>query len=115
MSLIDKQLKAAKLQKELAIKRDDLAYKSFNGTRQTVRHFREGTLNIGQMGFNNTGEERITKEMITDYHKKDQDRTEERDLMQTDEDLVAVVNEIGMHKEVLQKAPAEIDNQKSPN
>ena len=70
MSLIDKQLKASKLQKELAIKRDDLAYKSFNGTRQTARNFREGTLNIGQMGFDNTGEERITKEMITDYQKK---------------------------------------------
>ena len=78
MSLIDKQLRAAKLQKELAIKRDELAYKSFNGTRQAARNFREGTLNIGQMGFDNTAEERITKEMITDYHKKEQDRTEER-------------------------------------
>jgi hypothetical protein len=30
------------------------------------------------MGFDNTSEERITKEMITDYHKKEQDRIEER-------------------------------------
>ena len=30
MSLIDKQLKASKLQKELALKRDELAYKSLN-------------------------------------------------------------------------------------
>ena len=67
MSLIDKQLKASKLQKELAIKRDELAYKSFNGTRQAARNFREGTLNIGQMGFDNTAEERITKEMITEH------------------------------------------------
>ena len=144
MTLIDKQLRAAKLQKELAIKRDKLAYKSFNGTRLAARNFREGTLNIGQMGFDNTAEESITKEMITYYHKKEQDRTEERlagrtkitlhdtilgdlvtpgeipwvstgvpatagDLMQADEDLVALVNEIAMHKEVLQKAPAEID------
>ena len=78
MSLIDKQLRAAKLQREFAIQRNELAYKSFNGTRQSARNFREGTLNIGQMGFDNTAEERITKEMITDYHKKEQDRTEER-------------------------------------
>ena len=78
MSLIDKQLREAKLQRELAIQRQDFAYKSFNGTRQTARNFREGTLNIGQMGFDNTAEERITKEMITDYHKKEQDRIEER-------------------------------------
>ena len=75
MSLIDKQLRAAKLQREFAIQRNELAYKSFNGTRQSARNFREGTLNIGQMGFDNTAEERITKEMITDYHKKEQDRS----------------------------------------
>ena len=43
MSLIDKQLRAAKLQREFAI-----------------------------------AEERITKEMITDYHKKEQDDIEKR-------------------------------------
>jgi hypothetical protein len=30
------------------------------------------------MGFDNTAEERITKEMITDYHKKEQDNIEQR-------------------------------------
>jgi hypothetical protein len=83
MSLIDKQLRAAKLQREFAIKIEEDAYKSFNGTRQSVRNFREGTLNIGQMGFDNTSEERITKEMITDYHKKEQDRIEERLTVRT--------------------------------
>jgi hypothetical protein len=78
MSLIDKQLRAAKLQREFAIKIEEQAYKSFNGTRQAARNFREGTLHIGQMGFDNTAEERITKEMITDYHKKEQNRIEER-------------------------------------
>ena len=78
MSLIDKQLRAAKLQREFAIKIDEQAYKAFNGTRQAARNFREGTLNIGQMGFDNTAEERITKEMITDYHKKEQDNIEQR-------------------------------------
>ena len=34
MSLIDKQLRAAKLQREFAIKIDEKAYKSFNGTRR---------------------------------------------------------------------------------
>ena len=46
MSLIDKQLRAAKLQREFAIKIEEKAYKSFNGTRQAARNFREGTLNI---------------------------------------------------------------------
>jgi hypothetical protein len=78
MSLIDKQLRAAKLQREFVIKIEDQSYKSFNGTRQSARNFREGTLNIGQMGFDNTTEERITKEMITDYHKKEQDNIEQR-------------------------------------
>ena len=78
MSLIDKQLRAAKLQREFAIKIEEQAYKSFNGTRQSARNFREGTLDIGKMGFDNTAEERITKEMITDYHKKEQDNIEKR-------------------------------------
>jgi predicted SprT family Zn-dependent metalloprotease len=78
MSLIDKQLRAAKLQREFAIKIDEQAYKSFNGTRQSARNFRKGTLDIGKMGFDNTAEERITKEMITDYHKKEQDNIEKR-------------------------------------
>ena len=78
MSLIDKQLRAAKLQREFAIKIEEQAYKSFNGTRQSARNFREGTLDIGKMGFDNTSEERITKEMITDYHKKEQDNIEKR-------------------------------------
>ena len=34
MSLIDKQLRAAKLQREFAIKIEEHTYKSFNGTRQ---------------------------------------------------------------------------------
>jgi hypothetical protein len=78
MSLIDKQLRSAQLQRAFAIKIDEQAYKSFNGTRQAPTHSREGTLNIGQVGFDNTSEEKITKEMITDYHKKEQDRIEER-------------------------------------
>ncbi len=35
MSLIDKRLRAEKLQREFAIKIQEEAYKSFNGTRQT--------------------------------------------------------------------------------
>ena len=84
MSLINKQLRETNSQKELAIKIDDQTCESFNGTRQSGRNFREGTLNVGQMGFDNTVEERITKEMITDYHKK----------------LVS-------HEEFLQKAPVD--------
>ncbi len=78
MSPIDKQLRVPKLQREFVIKTEELDYQSFNRTRQEDRNFREGTLNIGQMGFDNTTEERIAKEMITDYHKKEQDRIAER-------------------------------------
>ncbi len=48
MSLIDKQLRAAKLQREFAIKIEEQTYKSFNGPREAARNFGEGTLNIGQ-------------------------------------------------------------------
>ena len=78
MSLIDKQVRMAKLQSEANRKNAAAAYKAFNGTRQEVRNFREGTLNVGTMHFDNTAQDRITKEMVTDYHKKEQERIEER-------------------------------------
>jgi hypothetical protein len=74
MSTIDKQVRLAQLDRELYSKNADIAYKAFNGTKQSVRNFREGTLDIGKMNFDNTAQDRITKEMITDYHKKEQER-----------------------------------------
>ena len=74
MSTIDKQVRLAQLDRELYSKQADIAYKAFNGTKQSVRNFREGTLDIGKMNFDNTAQDRITKEMVTDYHKKEQER-----------------------------------------
>ena len=78
MSPIDKQARVAQLETELQAKIAEQAYKSFNGTRQSVRNFREGTLNIGKMNFDNTVQDRITKEMVTDFHKKEQQRLDEQ-------------------------------------
>jgi len=74
MSTIDKQVRLAQLDRELYSKKADIAYKAFNGTKQSVRNFREGTLDIGKMNFDNTVQDRITKEMVTDFHKKEQER-----------------------------------------
>ena len=74
MSTIDKQVRLAQLDRELYSKNADIAYKTFNGTKQSVRNFREGTLDIGKMNFDNTVQDRITKEMVTDFHKKEQER-----------------------------------------
>jgi chromosome segregation ATPase len=74
MSTIDKQVRLAQLDRELYNKQADIAYKAFNGTKQSVRNFREGTLDIGKMNFDNTAQDRITKEMVTDFHKKEQER-----------------------------------------
>jgi hypothetical protein len=43
MSTIDKQVRLAQLDRELYSKNADIAYKAFNGTKQSVRNFREGT------------------------------------------------------------------------
>ncbi len=74
MSTIDKQVRLTQLDRELYSQKTDIAYKAFNGTKQSVRNFREGTLDIGKMNFDNTDQDRITKEMVTDFHKKEQER-----------------------------------------
>ena len=43
MTPIDKQVIVAQLENKLRAKIAQQAYKSFNGTRQSVRSFREGT------------------------------------------------------------------------
>ncbi len=50
-----------------------MSYQSVNGTRQTPRNFKEGTLEIGKMHFTNT-QDRITKEMIMDHQKTEQEK-----------------------------------------
>ena len=77
MSPIDNQARVVQLEKELQTKITQEPYKSFNGTRQSVRNFGEGTLNIGKMNFDNTAQDRITKDMVADFHKKEQERLNE--------------------------------------
>ena len=73
MSTIDKQVRLAQLDRELYCKNADIAYKAFNGTKQSVRNFREGTLEIEKMHFT-TPQDRITKEMIMYYKKTEQEK-----------------------------------------
>ncbi len=67
-------VRLSQLDRELYIKQADITYIAFNGTKQSVRNFREGTLDIGKMNFDNTVQDRITKEMVTDFHKNEQER-----------------------------------------
>jgi len=73
MSLIAKIQQQSLLQNKLLSQLADRSYQAINGTRQSVRNFREGTLNIGTMHFS-TPDEKITKEMIMDYQKKEQEK-----------------------------------------
>ena len=50
-----------------------MTYKAFNGTRQSSRNFAEGILNVGTINFK-TPEDKITKEMILDFQKSEQER-----------------------------------------
>jgi hypothetical protein len=72
MSLIAKIQKQSLLQTKLQSQLPEMSYQVVNGTRQTPRNFREGTLEIGKMHFT-TPQDRITKEMIMDYQKSEQE------------------------------------------
>ena len=73
MSLIAKNAARSLLQNKLQAQLADRNYQAINGTRQSARNFKEGTLNIGTMHFS-TPDEKITKEMIMDYQKKEQEK-----------------------------------------
>ena len=73
MSLIAKNDVRSLLQNKLQAQLADRSYQAINGTRQSARNFREGTLNIGTMHFN-TPDDKITKDMIIDYQKKEQEK-----------------------------------------
>jgi hypothetical protein len=61
------------LQNKLLAQLAEMSYQAVNGTRQAPRNFREGTLEIGKMNFT-TPQDRITKEMIMDYQKSEQEK-----------------------------------------
>ena len=73
MSLIAKIQQQSLLQNKLQAQLAEMSYQSVNGTRQAPRNFREGTLEIGKMHFN-TAQDRITKEMVMDYQKTEQEK-----------------------------------------
>ena len=73
MSLIAKIQQQSLLQNKLQAQLVEMSYQSVNGTRQAPRNFREGTLEIGKMHFN-TAQDRITKEMVMDYQKTEQEK-----------------------------------------
>ena len=73
MSLIAKNAVRSLLQNKLQDQVADRSYQGINGTRQSARNFREGTFNIGTMHFN-TPDDKITKDMIIDYQRKEQEK-----------------------------------------
>jgi hypothetical protein len=73
MSLIAKIQQQSLLQNKLQAQLAEMSYQTVNGTRQAPRNFREGTLEIGKMHFT-TPQDRITKEMIMDYQKTEQEK-----------------------------------------
>jgi hypothetical protein len=73
MSLIAKIQQQSFLQNKLLPQIAEMSYQDVNGTRQAPRNFREGTLEIGKMNFT-TPQDRITKEMIMDYQKSEQEK-----------------------------------------
>ena len=73
MSLIAKIQQQSLLQNKLQAQLAEMSYQTVNGTRQTPRNFREGTLEIGKMHFT-TPQDRITKEMVMDYQQTEQEK-----------------------------------------
>ena len=73
MSLLDKFTNEMRIQRELKSQLSDMTYKAFNGTRESQRNFAEGILNVGTIHFE-TPEDKITKEMILDYQKSEQEK-----------------------------------------
>ncbi len=73
MSLIAKIQQQSLLQNKLQAQLAEMSYQAVNGTRQEPRNFKEGTLEIGKMHFT-TPQDRITKEMIMDYQKTEQEK-----------------------------------------
>jgi hypothetical protein len=73
MSLIAKIQQQSLLQNKLQAQLAEMSYQAVNGTRQAPRNFREGTLEVGKMHFT-TPQDRITKEMIMDYQKTEQEK-----------------------------------------
>jgi hypothetical protein len=73
MSLIDKIQQQSLLQNKLLAQIAEMSLQAINNTRQSARNFKEGTLDVGKMHFT-TPQDKITKEMIMDYQKTEQEK-----------------------------------------
>ena len=73
MSLIAKIQRESLLQNKLMAQIAEMSLQAINNTRQSARNFKEGTLDVGKMHFT-TLQDRITKDMIMDYHKTEQEK-----------------------------------------
>ena len=73
MSLINKIQQQSLLQNKLLAQIAEMSLQAINNTRQSARNFKEGTLEIGKMHFT-TPQDKITKEMIMDYQKSEQEK-----------------------------------------
>jgi len=73
MSLIAKIQQQSLLQNKLMTQMSEMSLQAINNTRQSARNFKEGTLDVGKMHFT-TPQDRITKDMIMDYHKTEQEK-----------------------------------------
>ena len=73
MSLIDKLQRESLLQNKLMAQIAEMSLQAINNTRQSARNFKEGTLDVGKMHFT-TPQDRITKDMIMDYKKTEQEK-----------------------------------------
>jgi len=73
MSLIAKIQQQSLLQNKLMAQMSEMSLQAINNTRQSARNFKEGTLDVGKMHFT-TPQDKITKEMIMDYQKTEQEK-----------------------------------------
>ena len=73
MSLIAKIQRESLLQNKLMAQIAEMSLQAINNTRQSARNFKEGTLDVGKMHFT-TPQDRITKDMIMDYQKTEQEK-----------------------------------------
>jgi hypothetical protein len=68
---------------ELYKQLSDSRYRSINGKRQSSRSFKDGVLNLGQIHFEQPKQE-ITKEMILEYQKEQQNKPAFEDTTTSD-------------------------------
>ena len=73
MSFWDKIVAQNRIDSSYITELNDISYRSTNGVREKPRNLKEGIVDIGTLPFQvNPPQTQITKEMIMDYHKSQQ-------------------------------------------